>query len=92
MDASVIERVAARLSWIVHEGRLPQKLLIVHRFTRDMIVGEERLRVHPGVAVAVNVDGFGDRPNKVSKYREFARPVNGPSATGSSSSTRRTRT
>jgi hypothetical protein len=27
----------------------------------------------PGVALTVNVDGFGDRPNKRSKYREFTR-------------------
>ena len=25
----------------------------------------------PGLAVTFNVDGFGDRPNKLSKYAEF---------------------
>jgi hypothetical protein len=25
------------------------------------------------VALVVNVDGFGDRPNKISKYHAFAR-------------------
>jgi hypothetical protein len=45
----------------------------VHRFTEDMIEGEERLERHPGVALVVNVDGFGDRPNKVAKYRQLTR-------------------
>jgi hypothetical protein len=25
----------------------------------------------PGLALTVNVDGFGDQPNKIAKYREF---------------------
>jgi hypothetical protein len=27
----------------------------------------------PGLAMTMNVDGFGDRANKVSKYRQFTR-------------------
>ena len=54
---------------------LPQKLLVVHRFTEDMIEDENQLERHPGVALVVNVDGFGDQPNKISKYREFTRGV-----------------
>jgi hypothetical protein len=27
------------------------------------------------VALVVNVDGFGDQPNKISKYREFTRDL-----------------
>ena len=36
-----------------------------------MITGDP-LRVRPGLALAVNVDGFGDRPNKLAKYHELA--------------------
>ena len=60
VDARVVNRVAERLSEIVAENDLPQKLLIVHRFTADMVVGPERLRAYPGVAMVLNVDGFGD--------------------------------
>jgi hypothetical protein len=72
-DAATINRVSAYLSRIVREGNLPQKLLVVHRFTHDMIRDDERLERHPGVALAINVDGFGDRPIKIAKYREFTR-------------------
>jgi hypothetical protein len=72
-DAATVNEVSRYLSRIVREGDLPQKLLVVHRFTQDMIRGDDRLQRHPGVALTVNVDGFGDRANKIAKYREFTR-------------------
>ena len=72
-DSATVNAVSRYLSRIVREGNLPQKLLVIHRFTRDMIDDESRLARDPGVALTVNVDGFGDRPNKISKYREFTR-------------------
>ena len=45
---------------------------MVHRFTGDMIQAEHELERNPGVAIVVNVDGFGDQPNKISKYNEFS--------------------
>ncbi|MGH3101120.1 MAG: hypothetical protein ACRDPU_09000, partial [Thermoleophilia bacterium] len=72
-NASVVNGVSAYLSRIVRANDLPEKLLVVHRFTNDMIENEGALRRDPGVALTVNVDGFGNRPNKRSKYREFTR-------------------
>jgi hypothetical protein len=72
-DAATINEVSAYMSRIVRAHRLPEKLLVVHRFTHEMIENEAALKQHPGVALTVNVDGFGDRPNKVSKYRSFTR-------------------
>jgi len=72
-DAAAVNEVSRYLSRIVRKRGLPQKLLVVHRFTGEMIRDEHRLEQHPGVALTLNVDGFGDRPNKISKYREFTR-------------------
>ena len=72
-DAATVNEVSRYLSDLVRRHDLPQKLLVVHRFTGDMIEDEDQLEQHPGVALVVNVDGFGDKPNKVSKYREFTR-------------------
>ena len=72
-DAATINEVSRYLSGLVRSHDLPQKLLVVHRFTGDMIENEEQLERHPGVALVVNVDGFGDQPNKISKYNEFTR-------------------
>lgn len=81
VDARAINRVAALMSAAVKKYDLPQKLLIVHRFTADMVVGEERLRSYPGVAIVLNVDGFGDPPNKIVKYEELHAP-SGPLFSG----------
>jgi hypothetical protein len=74
-DAATINEVSRYLSGIVRRYHLPQKLLVVHRFTGDMIEAEHDLERHPGVALVVNVDGFGDRPNKISKYNEFTQDL-----------------
>jgi hypothetical protein len=66
-----VNAVSAWLANIVREERLPEKLFVVHQFTPDMIVDKERVKQRPGLAITMNVDGFGDRPNKISKYRQF---------------------
>jgi hypothetical protein len=72
-DAAVVNEAGRYLSGIVRAHRLPQKLLVVHRFTHDMIRNESSLRSQRGVALIVNVDGFGTRAVKAAKYREFTR-------------------
>jgi hypothetical protein len=72
-DASIINQAGAYLSRIVKRYNLPQKLLIVHQFTPSMIHHKRQLAEHPGVALVVNIDGFGNPPNKISKYRLFVK-------------------
>jgi len=72
-DADVINAAAAYLAKIVKDDNLPEKLLLVHRFTDDMITRDERLRPYPGVATVVNVDGFGSQVVKVAKYQNFVK-------------------
>jgi hypothetical protein len=74
-DAATVNEVSRYLAGLVRRYDLPQKLLVVHRFTGDMIRSEHELKRDPGVALVVNVDGFGDQPNKISKYREFTRDL-----------------
>jgi hypothetical protein len=72
MEAREVNAVSFWLEALVHKYKLPQKLLVVHRFTENMIVGEELLKPRRDVKVTINVDGFGENPIKVAKYREFA--------------------
>jgi hypothetical protein len=72
-DASVVNQVSSYLGNIVRTHNLPQKLLVVHQFTNDMIQRKELLTQPPGVALTLNVDGFGDQPVKIAKYGEFMR-------------------
>ncbi|MFL5896023.1 MAG: hypothetical protein ACJ76Z_13045 [Thermoleophilaceae bacterium] len=73
-DAQTVNRVSAYLAGVVERYRLPQKLLVVHQFTESMIRNRSRLRPRRGVALVLNVDGFGDQPNKLAKYKEFTHP------------------
>jgi hypothetical protein len=70
-DADVVNAAAGYLARIVRERDLPEKLLIVHRFTDNMIARADRLRPVRGVQTVVNVDGFGSTSVKVAKYKSF---------------------
>jgi hypothetical protein len=72
-DADVVNAAATYLAKIVRERKLPEKLLIVHRFTDDMIARADRLRQVRGVQTVINVDGFGSTGVKVAKYHSFVR-------------------
>ncbi len=76
-DARTVNEVAAELARIVRERDLPEKLLVVHRFTLDMLVDEEAIRRPPGVALVEMADGFGPPSGKISKYRTFTREGDG---------------
>jgi hypothetical protein len=73
VDAREINAVSYWLELITKRHRLPQKLLLIHRFTDGMITNDQRLKPRPHLAVAVNVDGFGGRAIKRVKYESFAR-------------------
>ena len=72
VDAGDVNRVSAYVARIVQKKDLPQKLLLIHQFTESMIRNKQALRRHRELALTINVDGFGDPPNKVAKYGEFA--------------------
>jgi hypothetical protein len=71
VDAATVNAVSRHLAAIVRRRNLPDKLFLVHQFTPDMIKGKPQVVQRPGLATTMNVDGFGDRANKVSKYRQF---------------------
>jgi hypothetical protein len=73
VSASKVNQVARHVAHIVRAHNLPQKLFVIHQFTNDMIVGKAAVARPPELAVTMNVDGFGTRANKVSKYRMFTR-------------------
>ena len=44
---------------------------MIHQFTAEMISRPRALRDRPGLATVINVDGFGDPPNKIAKYEQL---------------------
>jgi len=74
VGAAEVDRVSAMLSRFVARHRLPEKLLLLHQFRRDMVVHPERIAPRPGLAMVQHVDGFGTRQQKLATYRHVARP------------------
>jgi hypothetical protein len=80
VPGQVIGRVGARevnatsawLAQLVARHDLPEKLFVVHQFTDDM-VDERALKRRDGLALVLNVDGFGNQAVKKAKYRDFTR-------------------
>lgn len=71
-NAATVNAVSAYLAALVERYRLPQKLLIVHQFTSDMIERRDEVRMRRGLAIVFHIDGFGSRAGKLSKYRFLA--------------------
>jgi hypothetical protein len=72
VDSREINATTAWLEQLTARHDLPQKLVIVHQFTDDM-VDETELKPRKGLATVLNADGFGSRAAKVSKYHRFTR-------------------
>jgi hypothetical protein len=70
VGAREVNATTAWLAQLVKRKRLPQKLVLVHQFTDDM-VPEKKLKRPDGLAYVLNVDGFGSQELKVAKYHSF---------------------
>jgi hypothetical protein len=70
--AGMVNRVVRFVNRLVRRQDLPQKLLVIHQFTEDMVRNESRIDTPRGVAVVLNADGFGTPSQKRKKYAELA--------------------
>ena len=71
VGAREVNATSAWLSQLVAKHKLPEKLFLVHQFTPGM-VPVPSLKKRDGLAMVINVDGFGGREVKIAKYRSFA--------------------
>jgi len=70
-DATEINHASAFLQNIVKKYNLPPKVLVVHRFTRNMVTNANQIAFHPEVAVVLNMDGWGAPWLKRDSYRDY---------------------
>jgi len=77
MTASDVNAVIDYLAAIVAKYHLPPKVLVVHRFTTNMLQDAEHIRLDPRVQVVINMDGWGQPWLKFDTYArcEVAEPV-----------------
>ena len=73
-DASDVNYVINYLADIVEANKLPPKVLIVHRFTEDMVTGSNRIAPTPEVQVVINMDGWGSKDLKTGTYTHIIEP------------------
>jgi hypothetical protein len=71
MDASEVNHAVEVLAQIVEKHQLPPKVLVVHRFTRNMLTNASQIRLDPRVQVVIDMDGWGTPGSKMGAYRWF---------------------
>ncbi|HVB11385.1 MAG TPA: hypothetical protein VNM16_13600 [Bacillota bacterium] len=76
MSATDINWTINYLSQMVSDYHLPQKVLIVHQFTATMLPTWADIKGAPGVALVLDMDGFGGQGIKTANYGLFVRDQN----------------
>jgi transcriptional regulator with XRE-family HTH domain len=77
VDSKSVNQVISYLVDLVKIYNLPQKLLVIHRFTDDMIKNKDKIKTPSQVAVTLDVDGFGEKAAKYVKYQSYVSEEDG---------------
>ena len=73
-DAADINYAANFLAGLVREHDLPPKILVVHRFTQDMVTNYKKITPLPEVQIVMDMDGWGSQAKKKGTYRYVVAP------------------
>jgi hypothetical protein len=68
-DAADINYASDYLARLVHQYKLPPKILVVHRFTRAMVTNYKKIITRPEVQIVMHMDGFGFPAKKIDTYK-----------------------
>lgn len=74
LDAADINWTINYLSKLVQDNNLPPKVLLLHRFTEDMITNYQNIKPTPQVQVVVQMDGWGSPQRKKNTYYHVVAP------------------
>ncbi len=76
-DASDVNYAADYLSELVNRYDLPPKILIIHRFTKDMVTHYRHIAPLPQVQIVMDMDGWGSPQKKRATYEKvvYEEPV-----------------
>ena len=73
-DAATINWAIDYLSALVRAHDLPPKILLLHRFTEEMITDYQDIKPTPEVQVIVQMDGWGSPQRKKGTYYHVVEP------------------
>jgi hypothetical protein len=68
LDAADVNYAVAQLAKLVTQHQLPPKVLVVHRFTKNMLQNAAKIRLDPRVQIVINMDGWGQPWLKFDSY------------------------
>lgn len=68
LDAEDINFAAEYLAGLVKQYDLPPKILMIHRFTEDMVTNYKHITPLPEVQIVMDMDGWGDQAKKIGTY------------------------
>lgn len=71
MDASDINYATNYLAEIVKQYDLPPKILVVHRFTQNMVTNYKQIVLRPEVQFVMDMDGWGFGAKKINTYNHI---------------------
>jgi hypothetical protein len=76
-DATDINYASGYLGDLVKKYKLPPKLFVVHRFTRNGVTNAKNIALRPEVQIIMNMDGWGAPWLKRDSYKDYivAEPV-----------------
>ncbi len=77
LDAIQINFAIDYLAKVVKKYNLPPKIIVVHRFTNDMLSNAYQIKKVQEVQIVINMDGFGSKELKRSTYQRhvYSEPV-----------------
>ncbi len=73
-NANDINSVIDLLASVVKENNLPPKMLVIHRFTQNMVQNYKDIKLVPEVQVIIDMDGWGPKDLKAGTWRHFIYP------------------
>lgn len=73
-DAADVNYAAGYLASLVQTYDLPPKILVVHRFTHDMLTNYKKIQTLPEVQIVVDMDGWGGQAKKKGTYTNVIAP------------------
>ncbi len=73
-DAVDINYAAQYLANLVQKNHLPPKILVVHRFTQDMVTNYKEIQPLPEVQIVMHMDGWGSQKLKKGTYNAVIAP------------------
>jgi hypothetical protein len=71
MDAADVNFVSDYLSNLAKANNLPPKILVVHRFTQNMVTNYKNIKIHPDVQIVMDMDGWGEPSLKHDSYKAY---------------------